>query len=64
MFVFLCVCVCGKEERSDIFLLWFYSVILVLSQGKAKAPLWYLCINLSICSFMCAFLIVSVTPLL
>lgn len=63
MFVFLCVCVWegGMQIFSGVFLLWFCTVIVVLSQGKATASVWYLCINLPICAFMSVCFSVSMT---
>lgn len=54
VFVFLCVWEGGAQIFSDIFLLWFCLVIPALSRGKATARC--VCIDLSICAFMCVFL--------
>lgn len=40
---------------NNILLVWFCTVILTLSQGKARMFVCYLCINLSICACMGVF---------
>lgn len=61
----MCVCLCGKAEcRYSVICLCcgFCSVILVLSQGKATASVWYLCTELPSCPFVSVSLWVCVKP--